>query len=231
MYCIKCGVELADSEKSCPLCGTVVFHPELPRPEGERLYPEGRRPAAGVRPWGLLTVVSVLFALPVIIALLCDFQLHGGVTWFGYVAGGTVLAYTVLVLPCWFRKPEPVVFLPVDFAAAALYLLYIALATGGDWYFRFALPLMGALALLVTAVAALLRYLRRGRLYIFGGAFLAAGGLMLLMEFLLDATFGLRRGFVWSLYPATVLGVLGALLLTIAVCRPLRESLQRRIFL
>ena len=26
MYCIKCGVELADSEKVCPLCGTRVFH-------------------------------------------------------------------------------------------------------------------------------------------------------------------------------------------------------------
>ena len=32
MYCIKCGVELADSEKKCPLCGTVVFNPELSRP-------------------------------------------------------------------------------------------------------------------------------------------------------------------------------------------------------
>ena len=30
MYCIKCGVELADSEKVCPLCGTRVFHPDLP---------------------------------------------------------------------------------------------------------------------------------------------------------------------------------------------------------
>ena len=30
MYCIKCGVELADSERVCPLCGTRVFHPDLP---------------------------------------------------------------------------------------------------------------------------------------------------------------------------------------------------------
>ena len=31
MYCVKCGVELADSEKKCPLCGTPVFHPDIPR--------------------------------------------------------------------------------------------------------------------------------------------------------------------------------------------------------
>ena len=34
MYCIKCGVELADSERVCPLCGTRVFHPDLPCGQG-----------------------------------------------------------------------------------------------------------------------------------------------------------------------------------------------------
>ena len=28
MYCVKCGVELADSQRVCPLCGTRVFHRE-----------------------------------------------------------------------------------------------------------------------------------------------------------------------------------------------------------
>ena len=46
MYCIKCGVELADSEKVCPLCGTRVFHPDLPRAQGEPPYP----PQAQARP-------------------------------------------------------------------------------------------------------------------------------------------------------------------------------------
>ena len=32
MYCVKCGVELADSQRVCPLCGTRVFHPDIPRP-------------------------------------------------------------------------------------------------------------------------------------------------------------------------------------------------------
>ena len=39
MYCVKCGVELADSEKVCPLCGTRVFHPDLPQAQGEPPYP------------------------------------------------------------------------------------------------------------------------------------------------------------------------------------------------
>ena len=39
MYCVKCGVKLADSEKQCPLCQTLVFHPDITREEGEKLYP------------------------------------------------------------------------------------------------------------------------------------------------------------------------------------------------
>ena len=40
MYCINCGVKLADSEKRCPLCGTVPYHPDIVRQEGEALLSE-----------------------------------------------------------------------------------------------------------------------------------------------------------------------------------------------
>ena len=31
MYCANCGVKLADSEKVCPLCKTVAYHPDIKR--------------------------------------------------------------------------------------------------------------------------------------------------------------------------------------------------------
>ena len=37
MYCVKCGVQLADTEKSCPLCGTRVYHPDLVQAEATPL--------------------------------------------------------------------------------------------------------------------------------------------------------------------------------------------------
>ena len=40
MYCIKCGVELADSEKVCPLCGTRVYHPDIEIKTTEPPFPE-----------------------------------------------------------------------------------------------------------------------------------------------------------------------------------------------
>lgn len=231
MYCIQCGVKLADSERQCPLCGTVAFHPQIPQPQGEPLYPANRKPVPQVNPLGARFVVTVIFLLPILITLLCDLQLTRRVTWSGYVAGALVMAYTILVLPGWFRRPNPVIFVPVGFTAVALYLLYIDLATGGGWFLSFAFPVTGGMMLISTAVVALTRYLRRGRLYIFGGAAIAAGAFMMLVEYLANLTFHVERAVFWSMYPLTVLALLGVVLLTVAVCRPLRESLEQKFFL
>ena len=100
MYCIKCGVELADSERVCPLCGTRVFHPDLPCGQGEPPYPPDEHPRhEEVSRIGVMFVVSVCMLLPAVISVLCDWRLSGGIVWSGYVVGGLVLLYTTVVLP------------------------------------------------------------------------------------------------------------------------------------
>ena len=54
MYCVNCGVELADSEKKCPLCGMPVFHPDIPRTPAEPPFPPTRR----IRPEAVLALHS-----------------------------------------------------------------------------------------------------------------------------------------------------------------------------
>lgn len=231
MYCINCGVKLADSEKKCPLCGTTVFHPELTRPEGERLYPEDRYPVQQMNRNSVRIILTTLFLVPLFITLLVDLQISGGVTWSGYVAGALVLGYVVVMLPMWFRKPNPVIFVPIDFAVAGGYLLYISLATGGGWFLSFAFPVVGALGLIVTAVVTLCRYLRRGRLFVFGGAFLALGLFMPVMEFLLNLTLD-KTGFLgWSGYPLVVLALLGGMLIFLGISQRARETMERKFFL
>ena len=232
MYCIKCGVELADSEKVCPLCGTRVFHPDLPCGQGETPYPPDHRPRAEeVSRAGVLFVLTVLFLLPAVVSVLCDWRLSGGIVWSGYVVGGLLLLYVTVVLPLWFKRPNPVIFVPVDFAAIGVYLLYIDLATRGGWFFSFALPVTGAAMVLVTAVVTLLRYVPSGTLYTLGGGLILAGGYAVLVEFLLNVTFHLHDTFLWSFYPLAVCVVLGAMLLVVAVCKPLRRSLHKKFFI
>lgn len=231
MYCIKCGVELADTEKTCPLCGTVVFHPDFPREERESLYPPVSNSNLQVSRWGTLVIISTVFLLPMLITLLCDLQISGGVTWSGYVAGALLVGYVICVLPYWFKRPNPVIFVPCGFAAVGLYVLYINLVTGGEWFLSFAFPVIGYVALVVTAVVTLLRYVKRGGLYIFGGALIAMGCLMPLMEFLINITFGTKKFLMWSFYPLIVLALLGGMLIFLAICRPARESMERKFFI
>ena len=232
MYCIKCGVELADSEKKCPLCGTVVFNPELSRPDGEPQYP--RMPAAQpekVNPSGIMFVVTMLFLLPIVTTLLCDWQINGEIIWSGYAVGAVILLYTLVVLPLWFRHPNPVIFIPIDFAMTALYLLYINCATGGHWFLSFALPVTAAAGLILTAAVTLLKYMRKGYLFIFGGTIILSGAYTVLVEFLLNLNFHVHDEFIWSFYPFSVSFILGVMLIVIGICRPLRESLHKKFFL
>ncbi len=231
MYCIQCGVRLADTEKACPLCGTEVCHPALKQPQADPLYPKNKLPPVQTRSRGPLVVVSALFLLPVLIVLLCDWQLSGGITWSGYVTGAIFFSYVLLILPYWFHKPNPVIFVACDFAAAILFLLYIDLATGGHWFLSFAFPVAGGLGLLVTAEVTLMKYIPKGALYILGGGFIALGGFMLLTEFLLNLTFGFPSRFVWSLYPLVALALLGGVLIYLAINRPARETMERKLFL
>ena len=160
MYCIKCGVELADSERVCPLCGTRVFHPDLPCGQGEPPYPPADHPRhEEVSRIGVLFVISVCMLLPAVITVLCDWRINGTIVWSGFAVGGLLLLYILAVLPLWFKRPNPVIFVPIDFAAIGVFLLYVNYATGGHWFLTFALPVTGAAGLLVCAMVTLLRYL------------------------------------------------------------------------
>lgn len=231
MYCVFCGVKLADSEQYCPLCGTEAIRPAALKSQAELLYPRKQYPNVQLSPVKAMTIITVLFLLPILITLQCDLLITGSVTWSGYVIGGLLVAYVAFALPGWFKKPNPAIFVPCSFVAIGAYLLYINLATGGSWFLSFAFPVTGVVGLVVTAVTVLLRYVRRGILYILGGAMLALGFFMPLMEFLLTITFPSIVFMGWFLFPLTALVLLGGTLIFLAICRPARESAERKLFI
>ena len=234
MYCVQCGVELQKGVTRCPLCGLRVYHPDLTELPEARPYPAFDGSAEHVRPGGLLLILSVLFALPIIICLMIDLRLSRGVTWSGYVTAGVLALYITLCLPLWFPRRSPVVFFPIAMAALLIAALYVCLKTGGRWFLPFAFPVGGAACLIVETVIVLLRCAvgeRRHRvLYILGGASIALGGLCMLVEFLLHVTFGLAMRW-WSLYPLVALTLMGLLMIVIAISAPLRASLHKRFFI
>ncbi len=229
MYCIKCGVKLGDTEKKCPLCNTVVYHPEISQPDVHPLYPQNKFPKIKPKSKVFNGAIIILFFIPMLVSLISDWQTDKTLNWFGFVAGGLASGYIIFGLPNWFHKPNPVIFVPCSFAAVIAYLFYINLATNGNWFLSFALPITASLGLIVSAFVTLLCYLKKGKLYILGGTLIAVGGFILLVEYLLNITF--KIAFVgWSIYPLIVFALLGGLLIYLAINSTAREIMERKLF-
>ena len=233
MYCVKCGVELADTENKCPLCGTAVYHPDIVRGVADLTYPAFVKENPKMRPRGVLFILSVLCFMPIAITLFCDLYYGNGLTWSGYPIGGVCLFYTVFVLPQWFYRPNPVIFCPISFGVLGVFLLYINYHTGGDWFITFAFPILVYVTLFVCTVITLMRYTRGGRLYIAGASFIAVGVLCVVIEFFMNLTFLNRMlfDFFWSIIPLIACFLAGMALIVIAIAKPLRESLKKRFFI
>ena len=86
-----------------------------------------------------------------------------------------------------------------------------------------------AAGLLTTAMVCLLKYVRGGRIFIFGGFLVLLGGYAVLVEFFEHLTFGMRM-FTWSQYPLAGFGIVGLFLLIAGTIPPLREEIRRRFF-
>ena len=228
MYCVKCGVELADSEKKCPLCSTPVYYPERDV-NAETPYPKFVSPEDKISRRGLYFIISMLLLMAAVVPTVCDFSLHHTLTWSGFTIGAVALVYVIFVLPRWFYRPSPAIFVPVDFIAIGLYLFYVDLETRGGWFLPFVLPVLGAFAFIICAVVILCYYLRTGYLYIFGGGFILLGAFTLLVELLIHKNFAIQHPHMWSIYPLSTMTIIGIMLIVNEIERPFRESL-RKIF-
>ena len=232
MYCVNCGLELSDGQKICPICQTRVYHPDLKKSEALPSYPRRAFKSEEINIRGLLFVITLLHLIPIIFALILDLNLNGQVDWFGYVVGAVVLLYVCAVLPLWFKRPNPVVFIPCDFLTLAIFLWNINLKLDGEWFWTFALPITASIGAITTGIVALLRYLRHGRLFVFGGGFILLGLLVLAIEELTHVTFEISHtGFAWSLYPMVFLAIIGVGLIVIEIVKPFKESLKKVFFL
>ena len=227
MYCVKCGVKLQEGAESCPLCHTPVWNPE--GKTEEKTYPDNMPPYHSDRDAAGALAMTVLCLIAELVILMVCLKLYGELSWGGYAIFGILLFYIVVVLPRWFRAPRAEIFVPVDHVAAALYLLYVCVKTGGHWFMSFAFPVILIGCLITTAMICLLKYVRNGKAFIFGGFLLLLGGFSMLIEFFEHITFGTEM-FLWSPYSLTVFGLCGLALLIAGAIPSLRRELRKRFF-
>ena len=227
MYCIKCGVELTDGQTVCPVCSTRVYHPDIELKDAPPTYPKKDFESEEFNRRGILFVITICVVLAAALCVMFDLSLQGGIAWSGYVTGGLLVFYVSVILPLWFKRVTPAIFVPCSFASILLLLYYVNMQTGSQWFFSFALPVTGVLALILTSVTTVFHYVRRGRLYTLGGGLIALGGWTVLIECFIHLTFEPPTHMIWSPFPCTAFVVLGMMLIIIAIVKPFRESLHR----
>ena len=230
MYCIKCGVKLEEGQSICPICETRVYHPEI-KHRDEPTYPKIPFESEEFNRIGLMIVLSVIFFVMLIVPIILELDWQRDISWSGYSALGVLIFYTTFVMPYWFKRPNPVIFVPAVFSEVLGLLLFICLKTGGNWFMTFAFPTIGALGIIVSAATAVLYYVKKGCLYTVGGTLIALGLWTVLLEYDIHTTFDVNCLFYWSLAPLTVLSITGMLLIVIAIVKPLKESLRRIFFI
>lgn len=231
MYCIKCGVELSDTKNACPLCGTVPYHPDIAETSELPPYPPFVKPEKKMNRSLTMLLLTLLYTLCAAQLALCDVMISSRFSWSLYAIGGMILFYVAALLPLWFKKPNAVIFTPCFFVGTELYLLMANALTGGGWFLSFAFPVAGIAGLIITVVVALAKYVKKGYFYIVGGAVIAIGAYVVLVEIFATVTFNLDKFHMWSFYPASGCLILGMALIILGVCAPLRNWFAKKFFI
>ena len=198
-YCVNCGVGLDPSAKTCPLCGTPAWHPELDAPP---YFPAN---SATVQPASRREAAILLTAMLVSVSLCCgllNLFLPTDRPWCLYVIGAAMMLWV------WFA-------LPMDLG-------------GSRWFRGLALPMIGWAGVLVFLLSFLLRGGRRSTLSAIALIIGAAGLLAMGIEFCIDRYFRGVWQPGWSLIVLAVCVGLIIPLRIVRRVPSLREEARRR---
>ena len=225
-YCVNCGVGLDPSAKTCPLCGTPAWHPELDAPP---YFPAN---SAAVQPASRREAAILLTAMLVSVSLCCgllNLFLPTDRPWSLYVIGAAVMLWVWFALPM-LARGIPIFFrLTADVAAVGIYVWIISVALhGGRWFRGLVLPMLGWACVVVFLLSFLLRDGRRSRLSSIAMCIGAVGLLALGVEYCMDRYFLQAWEPSWSLVVAVICIGLIIPLRIVRRVPSLREEARRR---
>lgn len=233
-YCVNCGVELAPSEKKCPLCGTEVLNPKSPWSAAEqRPYPhqvEKVMRKIDVRYGAALA--SLLLLIPLMLSIIANLIINKRISWSAYVFGGTVLAFFTFLFPCLLKKRNPILLMTIDGVILLLYLFVIdAVNTGGIWFWPLGLPLVLSAWVSLAGLTAIYRLHVLKGLYFAGFAVMVAGLLSVAVEVITKSYAHVFPAPFWSIFVFVPALVIGIVLIVIEKKKKLKEEIKRRLFL
>lgn len=231
-YCVNCGVELADSERACPLCGVEVnnpahpYDPSAPKPFPPALDllmpPDNRK--------FLSAVISLLLSLPAAVCLACDLAYTGGLGWSMLVAGAMAALWVFIVPMLLLRRHKILLGAALDTGALLMYLWLVErFVSGGSWFRGLALPLVLLLAVIVFIDYLLISRAVHGK---FRQAAVGMASTLVLLfgiEICVNRYLGQPVHLSWSLIVAIPCIILTLLLLLLGRREHFKEQMKKRL--
>ena len=233
-YCVNCGVELKNTEKSCPLCNTVVINPNATADENVHDQPQKdfeRIPSLTPDYKLLSTIISVILIIPVAITFICDYMQSHTITWSLYVLSAIALAFVTMFLPAFFKNKKPYKFIVIDAVAVFLFLWLICTMTHGKWAFSVGLPLVGVTCVFSLIYALAIRSKKTSKLLKISLLIIMIGVFVLCIEIILNDAFRESLALRWSHFVMIPCGALSVILLIIDSQKKLKEELQKKLFM
>lgn len=233
-YCVNCGVELADTERVCPLCGTEVINPRAPwTPPDNPYFSEKHETApSAISRRFIANIICALLLVPLFVTMACDIVASNTISWSLYVIGGVLLGAVCLILPMYFKRYIIPVFVTIDAISVALYLYLIEQLSGGNWFLPLALPLCIASCGFSILWATLFKNHKVTTLLVRIAVILfTLGVFIVLIELIINAYNGQQFTLKWSQYVLIPCSSLTLSLLLIDSNKKLKEAMRRRLFL
>lgn len=231
-YCIKCGVKLEDSEKQCPLCQTVVCHPDIKQPDNA-VQPYPTEHIILLREMNnkyKIIIATICIFIPAILTFICDYKINSEIVWADIVFSSVCFLYSLIFVPLIFPKKDTLIYIGVSFAALLLFLWYLSYTINGNWFFPFALPLICSIALITISAILIKRFTKKSYLFVFAIVFMLTGADCVLTEFLIGKTFFNHVNFLWSFYPFITFIAVGVVLFLINRNKKLKEQMTKKFF-
>ena len=231
-YCVNCGIELAPSEKSCPLCGTPVFNPRDPNPKRD-YHPHPKKVEKIIKDADrkyMVTLATIFLLVPVAISLICDWALTGGITWSAFVFTSAIIAFIFMLLPLWFKNPAPIFCALVDSVTVIWFLYTLNKLTEGHWFASLALPISSAVCAAAIIFVFIHNYGHAGKLAKLAVMFFISGATLVAIELAINHAVLGRYTLNWSLYTLVPCIALGICSLIIQHRSNLKERIRRKLY-
>ena len=213
-YCAKCGVEVKNGKKRCPLCKFPI--PKIDDEIAELNYPGiERKKAMSNREVRLLTwqILLSFFIISFFVVLVTDLITNKGITWSAYPMIGISLAIFVTTFIIFFFR-KPLVIIICNCASTVMFLFFLDLFDSRvSWFLNLGLPIWAMITVIIVVAYILISALKKPGFNVAGIILILIGAFCMGLEMLITAFLGIFS-LKWSFIVLAVLIPLGVLFIT-----------------